>query len=264
MITKLRRCEINVFRHDLRGWYNRPLGQQLLAEERQQMERVLANLFGYHILQVGCLLGDDLLAYSRIPHKVLLDPDATRRTLIPGAYVYPDSLPIATDSVDVVLLPHTLEFERNPHQILREADRVLIPEGHVVVMGFNPWSLWGMASLLRGRKRKAPWCANFLSPNRIRDWVELLGFDVVRVEHFFFRPPLQHRAIMARCNLMERLGSRFWPRLSGVYILVAKKRVTTITPIKERWRKARPGVGGLVQPTTRGRAVSSQSSGEVK
>lgn len=264
MITKLRRCEINIIRQDLRDWYNRPLGQCLLAQEREQMERVLANLFGYHILQVGCLLGDDLLASSRIPHKVLLDPDSNSRTLVPGAYVYPDSLPVATDSVDVVVLPHTLEFERNPHQILREADRVLIAEGHVVVMGFNPWSLWGVASLLRGRKRKAPWCANFLSQNRVKDWVELLGFEVVRAERFFFRPPLQHRGIMGRCTVMERLGAKLWPRMSGVYILVAKKRVTTLTPIKGRWQKARAGVGGLVQPTTRGGAVSSHSKREVK
>lgn len=251
MIAGLRRYQINDIRQDLRGWYNRPVGQLLLAQEREQLDNVLPTLFGYHIVQVGCLLGNDLLSGSRVLNKVLIDPDKGGETLTPAVYGYPDALPIASDSVDVVVLPHTLEFERDPHQILREVDRVLIPEGHVVVLGFNPWSLWGLWRLLFGRSGKAPWCGDFLSLTRTRDWMALLGFDVVLERHYFFRPPMQASSVMNKLSFMERLGAKLWPRLSGAYMLVAKKRVTTLTPIKPRWRASRNLLGDIPSPTAR-------------
>lgn len=251
MIVGLRRCQINDIREGLRGWYNRPLGQLLLEQERDQLDNILPTLFGYHIVQVGCLLGDDLLSSSRISNKILLDPDSGGETLTPAAYAYPDAIPVASDSVDVVLLPHTLEFERDPHQILREADRILIPEGHVVVLGFNPWSIWGIWRLFRGRSGKAPWCGDFLTLARTKDWMALLGFDVVLVRRYFFRPPLQRAGIMKKLSFMEKPGSKFWPHLSGAYVLLAKKRVATLTPIRPRWRPQRKLVGDLARPTTR-------------
>lgn len=252
MIAGLKRCQINEIRQDLRAWYNRPAGQLLLEQERVRLDGILPTLFGYHIVQIGCLLGNDLLASSRISHHVLLDPDgAGAETLRPCAFAYPDAMPIASDSVDVVLLPHTLEFERDPHQILREADRILIPEGYLVVLGFNPWSLWGLWRLLRGRKGHAPWCGDFLSLPRVKDWVALLGFDVVKTERYFFRPPLKNRAIMHKLGFMEPLGRRLWPRMAGAYILVAQKRVTTVTPIKPRWQPRRSMLGDLARPSTR-------------
>lgn len=252
MIAGLKRCQINEIRQELRAWYNRPVGQLLLEQERRCLDEILPTLFGYHVVQIGCLLGDDLLAASRISHRILLDPDGGGETLRPGAYAYPDAVPIATDSVDVVLLPHTLEFERDPHQILREVERMLIPEGYVVVLGFNPWSLWGLWRLARGRKGNAPWCGDFLSMTRIKDWLALLGFDVVKEERYFFRPPLRRRALMKKLKFMERLGQRLWPRLAGGYLLVAQKRVATITPIKPRWQPRRRLLGELARPSTRG------------
>jgi len=150
-----------------------------------------------------------------------------------------------------VVLPHTLEFERDPHEVLREVDRILIPEGHVVVLGFNPWSLWGMWRLLRCRSGKAPWCGDFLSLLRIKDWMALLGFDVVLVRRYFYRPPLQRVGIMKKLSFMERLGSKLWPHLSGAYLLVAQKRVATLTPIKPRWSPRRRLMGSLARPSAR-------------
>lgn len=251
MIAGLKRCEINSIRRHLREWLTRPLGQLLLNAEREAVESVLANLFGYHLLQVGALLGDDLIAGSRVGHCVLLDADQDAAAVRPGVHAYADALPVATDSVDVVLLPHTLEFERAPHQVLREVERVLIPEGHVVVVGFNPWSLCGLWRLVLGRRRQPPWCGHFLSLVRLKDWVALLGFDIVTVKPFFFRPPVQGETVLRRLGFMEKLGARLWPRFAGVYVLVAKKRVTTLTPIKPRWRPRRALLGGLARPTTR-------------
>jgi len=139
-------------RRHWRNWCaNRP-GQWLLETERQELEEILPNLFGYHLLQVGCLSGEDILGCSRVLHRVVVDIDADEVTDVFGLYGRPDALPIDTDSVDVVLLPHTLEFENDPHQVLREVERVLVPEGHVVILGFNPWSIWGLWWNLRLRR----------------------------------------------------------------------------------------------------------------
>lgn len=246
----LKRAQINEIRQQLRHWYTRFVGRTLLDMEREQLAGVLSTVFGYHAIQVGCLLGDDLLALSRIPHRVVLDPDPTER-LCTQVYAYPDALPVLTDSVDLVILPHTLEFERMPHEILREADRVLIPEGHVVILGFNPWSFWGLWRLFARLRRgpKPPWCGHFLSLTRTKDWLALLGFDVIHCSQFFYRPPFQNESIMRRLQFLEKMGGRFWSSFGGAYLLVARKRVVTLTPIKPRWRPRRAVVGGLVEPS---------------
>lgn len=246
----LTRAQINDLRRQLRRWYGRFPGRTLDAREREELEAVLSTLFGYHALQVGCLCAQDLLSSSRISHRLVMDPDKDDQLPL-GLFAYPDSLPVRSDSLDLVLLPHTLEFERMPHRILREVDRVLIPEGHVVILGFNPWSLWGLFSyMLRWRKQAPPWCARFVSQTRIKDWLALLGFDVIEFKAFFFRPPLAHEGLMRRLQWMERLGAKAWPGFGNVYLLVAKKRITTLTPIKPRWRPRRSLIGKLAEPTT--------------
>jgi SAM-dependent methyltransferase len=246
----LKRAEINQIRQELRFWYTLYVGKTLRKLERRALEPVLNSLFGYHAIQVGTLLGDDLLSSSRISHRLVMDPDKNEDNEA-SIYAYPDALPIASDSVDLVLLPHTLEFERTPHEILREVERVLIPEGHVVIMGFNPWSLWGAASFILKRRNKntPPWCGRFITLTRIKDWLALLGFEVVDVKMMFYRPPLQQRSVLRRMHFVEKVGARFFPNLGGVYMLVAQKRVTTLTPIKPRWRPRRALVGKWMEPT---------------
>jgi len=226
-------------RRRLRSWYAHRLGQWLLETERHELEAVLPNLFGYHLLQVGCLSDDDIVCCSRILHRVVVDVDADEITDVFGLYGRPDALPIESDSVDVVLLPHTLEFENDPHQVLREVDRVLVPEGHVVILGFNPWSIWGLWWTLRLHRGGPPWCGRFRGTIRIKDWLALLGFDTVLSQGYFFRPPFHHTGIMKRLGFMERIGRRWGSFFGGAYLLVAKKRVATITPIKPRWRPRR-------------------------
>ena len=237
-------------RRHWRNWCaNRP-GQWLLETERHELEEILPNLFGYHLLQVGCLSGEDMLGCSRVLHRVVVDIDADEVTDVFGLYGRPDALPIDTDSVDVVLLPHTLEFENDPHQVLREVERVLVPEGHVVILGFNPWSIWGLWWNLRLRRGGPPWCGRFRGAIRIKDWLALLGFDTVVSQGYFFRPPFPHAGIMKRLGFMERMGRRWWPFMGGAYLLVAKKRVATLTPIKPRWRPRRSLVSAnLTRPT---------------
>lgn len=240
----------------LQQWYREPLGQQLLQREQELLGELLSGLFGYHLLQLGDAVGEGMLASSRIPHRMVMVDDTALIGGVNRGVEYlrgnTDQLPLATDSLDVVVLPHLLEFERHPHQVLREVERVLIPEGHVVILCFNPFGLFGLRRLLQGWRDEAPWSGHFYTPLRLKDWLSLLGFDTVLLRHYFHRPPLQHQQTMARLMRMEEWGQRLWQPLGGAYMLVAKKRVTTMTPIKPRWRSARRLINvGLAEPTAR-------------
>lgn len=223
----------------MRQWYEQGLGNLLLQQERREIASLLPNLFGYHLLQVGYLGGCDLLAQSPIRHCLAISADLGAPRELVGLYALPGALPVASDSVDVVILPHTLELDVDPHQVLREADRVLIPEGHVVVLGFNPWSLWGVRRFVAGWRGDTPWRRRFLRPTRVKDWLGLLGFDIVETRNFFYRPPFHNERLMTRLQFVETLGSRAWPWAGGAYVIVARKRVSTLTPIRPRWRRPR-------------------------
>ncbi len=240
----------------LAAWYADPLGGALFAAERSRLEAVLPQLFGYHVLQLGQGPGD-LLASSRIAHRVVIAPllpaDPGTSSQVRAA---PAALPVASDSVDVVLLVHTLDVVADPHQSLREVHRVLMPEGHAIVLGYNPWSLWGVWRLCHLRRRPAPWCGRFLSMMRVRDWLELLGFEVVETSAFFFRPPIANARLMERLNWLERAGGRWWQRFGAAYMMVAKKRVISLTPVRPRWRSPHRVLSpGLAEPTARGGAA---------
>ncbi len=239
-------------RRRMRAWYRKAPGTLLISKEREEVDRLLPYVFGYHILQIGSLGRErSLLNSCRIQHRLVIDADHQNGPGDTGLYSHAHALPIASDSVDAVVLAHTLELERDPHQALREAERVLIPEGHVLVIGFNPWSFWGLWRLFLKRGRKVPWCTRFVSPNRVKDWLSLLGFDITHEAGLFFRPPLPYVGVMKRLDFLEGIGKRFWPFFSGGYVILARKRVTTVTPIRLPWKRRKTVMPGLVEPTTR-------------
>lgn len=228
-------------------------GKELLAQEQLVLERLLGECFGYYLLQVGCI-GQSLepLSMSRIKSQIILlshesDLLESTRGCVVGD---PLHIPLAADSVDAVLLTHTLDFTQDPHQLLREVERILIPEGHLIIAGFNPFSLWGLWRLFRWRSKGVPWCGHFISPWRLHDWLSLLGFDVKEEQALMFRPPLQHAGLMQRLDFMERIGSRYWPPFSGAYVILAVKRVSRLTPIKPAWKLRPKSIRGqVVEPT---------------
>ncbi len=241
----------------LRAWFHLPAGRLLLEQEKVQLDTVLPDLFGYYLLQVGALGRNDLFSASRVRHSVIMSLEAHSPSRTPGTVHLcgeADALPFAAESLDVVMLPHVLEFTPDPHQVLREADRVLVPEGHLVVLAFNPWSLWTLWRWVGWRRRNPPWSGSFHSSVRLQDWLRLLGFDTVLVRSFVYYPPVRHGALLRHLGIFDYLGQRFEPSLGAVYILVAKKRVTTLTPIPPRWRLRRKLLPeGMPEPTVRER-----------
>ena len=173
----------------LAEWYAGQPGVRVAAHEREALAGMVKDLFGYQLLQLGELSADmSYLANCPIRHKTLLShrADAPEPSVI---VAQPQQLPVASDSVDAVILVHTLDFSADPHQVLREVERVLIAEGRVIVLGFNPYSLWGLWRLFRRWRGEIPWCGHFLSYPRLSDWLTLMGFGIERMDVMEFRPP---------------------------------------------------------------------------
>src|SRR5450631_260231 len=147
------------------AWLATPLGRYVLESEFKYVDETVADVFGFNALQLG-LPGHDFLRASRIPFKCRVAPAGPA-----GLRARFRDLPIASHSVDLLLLPHVLEYSVNPHQILREVQRVLMPEGHAVITCFNPWSLWGLRRLFNRAPHVYPWDAQFITLPRLKDWL---------------------------------------------------------------------------------------------
>ncbi|NEX20206.1 class I SAM-dependent methyltransferase [Thiorhodococcus mannitoliphagus] len=237
----------------LDAWFRSPLGEEVVRLETESVRRLLANTFGYYLIQVGATNSfGEALASSRIRHRIQV-PIEPSDALEPASIVgLPDQLPLSSDSIDAVLLPHTLDFSANPKAVLGEVERVLIPEGRVVVVGFNALSAWGLRRVLWRSPGRMPWCGRFFLAPRVEGWLVELGFDIEVREALVFCPPIGSLR-GRRCARMERLGKRFWPMLGAVYVIRAVKRVATLTPIKPvRATPSRLLAGRAVRPTTRG------------
>lgn len=209
-------------------WLASPPGRYLMAREQQYFDNAVVDIFGYHALQLG-LQQIDLLQSSRIPLRVHAGPhgDVGLRTDF-------RDLPIESNSVDLMVLPHTLEFSGHPHQVVREVARVLRPEGHVVISGFNPLSLWGMRRGI-GTKRSFPWSGQFIRLPRVKDWFALLGLEIVAGSMTCYVPPCTEQKWLDRFGFMEKAGDRWWPIAGGVYFLQAIKRVRGVRLIMPKW-----------------------------
>ncbi len=215
---------------ELAQWLATPQGRYVLDWEQTRLDSIVADIFGFNAVQLG-LPGCDLLRANRIALRFSAGAE-------PGVALAADlaQLPLATSSIDLVLMPHVLEFARDPHQILREVERVLMPEGQVVICGFNPFSLWGLRR--RFPASGIPWRGRYLSLPRIKDWLALLGFEANRGCFGCYAPPAAQRKWINRFAFMERAGDRWWPIAGGVYIIQAVKRVQGMRLVTPAWRTA--------------------------
>jgi SAM-dependent methyltransferase len=212
----------------LSDWFVSPQGHYVMMCEQAFYDRTVTDIFGFNAVQLG-LPQHNLLRCSRIPLHIKSGKET-------GVQVWlePEELPFETGSIDLMLLPHVLEFSTHPHQILREAERVMLPEGSLIISGFNPHSLWGMRRML-GPKTDYPWRGNFISLPRLKDWLALLGFEVAEVRFACYAPPFNSPALLKRSQFMEPAGGRWWGLGGGVYFLKAIKRVPGMRVIKPNW-----------------------------
>ena len=208
-------------------WWQSPLGQYVLLQEESVLQTLNRHFYGYFHLQVEGI--KNILPQVSHPHKQTLM--AAQAELAGEA----ESLPFKCYSVDNLLLPHVLEFSADPHQVLREAERVLVADGSLILCSFNPLSLWGLRRLFSWGN-KPPWGGHFFSQARIKDWLALLNFEVVATEKVLFCPPVNRSKWITKLCFMDRWGIRYWSLFGGATILVATKRTIPLTPIKLPWR----------------------------
>lgn len=234
----------------MHDWLRTPVGQYALAWEQAQCDQAVADVFGFHALQLG-LPELDALQANRMPHRWLGCEQAPEGlTLARGMLLtHSHALPFADASLDLVVLPHTLELSPDPHATLREVERVLVPEGRVVVLGFNPTSLWGMRQSWR---KGAADVGQPLGHWRLRDWLQLLSFEVASNNLGCYCPALRSERWLQRMAWMDKAGPRWWPIFGAVYCMVAIKRVRGMRLMEPAWTR----------PSARqARAVTTASKG---
>jgi len=234
----------------LAEWFAGEAGAAIAAQEAAVAAELLPDLFGYHLLQLGRPYGAPLLVASRIGHQLICDDELNHPSVQLAARA--DALPLQAASVDVVVLPHGLEFESDPHGVLREIERVLMPEGYLLTFGFNPWSLYGLWRVATGWRGDFPWRGRFIPLGRLQEWLAVLGFETVRAAGLSFRPPLKRPGAAQRFESLERLGRHFLPFFGNVYWLLARKRVPAVRPIRAlRARRRRLRSGAVVETGSR-------------
>ena len=279
----------------LQDWFQTPQGCYLLDWERAQLDRVVVDIFGFHALQLG-LPALDALRTNRMPHRWLASDSLSAGPLAKGETLRPAhgntgraagqreaggrpevqlvcdfaALPFPANSLDLVVLPHALELHSDPHATLREVERVLVPEGRVIICGINPASLWGL------RQRRAhlyqrlgfgglflPKEGEFIGYWRLRDWLRLLSFEVESGRFGCYRPAVVSELWLERFQWMDRAGARWWPIFGAVYFLVAVKRVRGMRLLGPAWKSVPARAAAPVSIANRNGVPSTARRGRV-
>ena len=246
----------------------------------------MADIFGYHALQLG-LPDLQALYANRMPHRwVAVSEDikniavmaanasaivenTSKKIVFTSDFVTAfEALPFPENSLDLLILPHSLELSQDPHATLREAERVLVPEGRLIICGFNPISLWGLKQKRSHLYKKfnlgelyLPEAGEFISYRRLRDWLKLLNFEFESSEFGCFRPAVRSATMLQRFAWMDKLGSRYWPVLGAVYVVSAVKRVhgmRMISPIRKLTKIPNTAPVSIAGKAINTRAISSK------
>ncbi len=229
------------------GWVESRFGSSLLQSEQAMLDQLLPGIFGYRLVQLALSPTLSLFESSDAGHRLMVSPaqEGGGSVGVPGHLCSEaNELALAAESADILLLHHVLDFDPAPHAVLRESVRVLISGGTVVVVGFNPWSLFGLRRVIR--RDVFPWTGRFIAPTRLRDWMNLLDLHPQSLDFGYFRPPVSHAGLQGRTQWMERAGARLRLPLGGFYIMTARKHPVGMTPLRPRARRR-----GLLLPGMR-------------
>lgn len=252
---------------EIEQWFSSAIGQRILAQEQACLDRLLPEMFGYHLMQLSVLRQKNLFLQSSTSHQFIVDAQssdtlinaslgdqsanlaiahhskdavfdprfssrqATRTTALISEF---ENLPIASDSIDVALLHHALDYSANPHQLLREAARVVIPNGHIIVIGFNPFSLMGMAHPMACLlSASSAYRHHYLRIGRLQDWCKVLELDCIYSERGYYGLPLSRYY----SSSIDRIGKKVLPLQGSFYMLVIRKNITPMNLMKKPWQR---------------------------
>lgn len=219
------------------AWYNQPLGHELTLLETEQLDSTVATLPVCHTLQLGPFI--KLLKSKkafRFKQCIYTSPDLPSTLGTVYAQSVYTHLPFRDHSFELVILPHILEFETATLPILEECWRVLTPNGYLVILGFNPWSLWGICRLFASRWTATPWNGHFHSAEKLQRQLKRLKAHIILTKNFFYRPPINNENFLTRTRWLEKVLRLLLPTNGGAYLIMVQKRVTPLTLLKPRWR----------------------------
>lgn len=229
-------------------WLTQFPGSRILETEKNLLSSLLAKMNGNNVLLIGVPEQYTLIRESPINNNVILSPLINKYKSIKYIECGLNELAIMPSSIDVVILPHTLEFIDTPRKLLIEACNIVKPGGDIIITGFNPLSLWGVKKLWEGSAR-IPWSGRFMLPGRIKKWLELNDFEFIRKDMIMFRPPSQRAKLFDRFYSLEWLGTKTNAFFGGIYTISAKANVIPLTPIKLHWEQSFPGIStGIPSP----------------
>jgi len=234
-------------------WFESSLGRALLEQERRNCADLVPSEYYPRSLQVGAPAAD-FLGGIESGERFFIGETAKRAAQacaggkkIHCAAANASAMPFAGRSHDLVVLPHTLDFCDDPHAVLREVSQILTPRGCVVIIGFNPWSLWGAVRLLKkaSRRPQLPWRGRYCRLGRVQDWLALLGFELAGARMLVYQPPLQSERWRRKLACIDKAGERWWPGFGAVYVIIGRKR--EIAPVGRidpqlQWRRLLPGM----------------------
>ncbi|SIS76700.1 class I SAM-dependent methyltransferase [Neptunomonas antarctica] len=246
---------VEALSESLKRWFSTDLGKEFLQTEQQVLDRLLPGLYGVHLAQIGVDPTVNLVAQSSVAHTFViyhkLELGMQKNSIIAQS----TELPLEHNSVDVVLLHHALDFTSSPHQVVREAARILRPGGHLLIVNFNPVSWWGISRLWTCKKNEPIWQkAHFLSHHRLIDWINLLELTELQTVSDYFLPSYESSGVRRRFNWLQAFGRKSLPRFGAFNVILARKDIggmTVINPEKSAKRFIRLPVA---EPATRGHA----------
>lgn len=228
-------------------WLDGSPGRQLAAVEARELPRLIPARYFPVAVQLGSAIPGVLERLNCGRRVTVVAPNGK-----PGAGVVASdfrALPFGQRSIDLALLPHTLDLVEDPHALLRELTQAMVPDGHIVIIGFQPFSLWGVRKWVRIPGETIPWSGHFFSTARIQDWLSLMGFRIRAGRMLMYRPPLTRPGLFERLSFMEKAGDRWWPMLGAVYIIHAQLETLRMMPTAPAPRRSR-FKPRLAQPTT--------------
>lgn len=242
----------------LHRWYATPLGQEIAACEKGMADAIIHSAFGYHLVQIGYDSSVSLFDSSPVSHKVMLCPRMALGMSERSIIAEPHELPLLDNSQDVVILHHALDFADHPHQVLREASRVLRQGGHLLIVSFNPTSFWGLCRRCH-RNPSAPWTAHGFTHWRLHDWVKLLDLTELKSVSEFYRPPIENSRWYGRFQFVEPWLSRL-PTYNGAILMMwVRKDVFGIPPLKPAWKARKLINFPVAEPTARQKSARGKS-----
>jgi hypothetical protein len=230
----------------LSQWLQSPLSSHIISQEKACLADYLKDRLFSESIVVGEMGHEVFLETINANYKGMIAEHAQPGLHLASIVGKHEELPILSNTVDLMILPHTLDFTKRPHHLLKEADRCLKAESHLVILGFNRFSLWGFRRFLSLRLR-APWCGRYKTVWKIEDWLRLLNYEILKIKRVSYSPPLKPRGFFKYLGWLSRLQATLLPFSSGVYMVVAKKKIYGLTPIKPKWRRAKLVAGRVMK-----------------